>query len=370
MAHGHFKRKAFSRRTDLEAPLVIMISPTSRCNLRCEGCYASAVKDGPELSFEEVDEVIRQAREIGIYFVVLSGGEPFIWPGLFELVEKYQDMIFMIYTNGTCITAENARRLASLGNCSPAVSLEGGQKETDRRRGDGVYRRIEESFAHLREAKALYGFSATVSKNNFNAIAADRFREKQIERGCVYGWIFHYVPVGRDATTEWMLTPDQRLALYRVTQRWRLLDKIMIADFWNDGPLVGGCLAGGRRYFHVNACGDVEPCAFLRFATHNIRNSTLEEALASSFFTRIQACQKTHDNLLQPCFLIDYPAELKEIVADVKARSTDGFSQDVVTRCCRDLSERSQKYRQLADPEWNAFDPGRLGAFKHWVEEG
>ncbi|NLF40479.1 radical SAM protein [bacterium] len=369
MARGHFQRAAFRTRTGVEAPLAVMISPTNRCNLQCKGCYASAGTGGGELSFDEVDGVVRQAKAMGVHFFVISGGEPFMWPGLLDLLEKHRDAIFLIYTNGTCITASVAKRLARIANNGPALSLEGGREQTDARRGAGVFDRIEEAFARLREARALYGFSATVSSANFNAIAADAFRRQQIDRGCAFGWLFHYVPVGRDAQTDWMLTPAQRIELFHLAQRWRTQDAIAIIDFWNDGPLVGGCIAGGRRYLHVNANGDVEPCAFVRFATHNIRTSSLEDALLSPFFSGMRAQQKAHENLLVPCFLIDHTAELAGLVNDTGAHSTDGWSAGVLCRCGDDLAARAEKYRAVAEPVWRALPPEALGAYKHWVPE-
>ena len=43
-------------------------------------------------------------------------------------------------------------------------------------------------------------------------------------------------------------------------------------DFWNDGIYTKGCIPGGKRYFHINARGDAEPCAFVHFAVDNVKN--------------------------------------------------------------------------------------------------
>jgi len=155
LMRGYWRRIRYRRKTGIMPPFLFAISPTNRCNLACEGCYASGNSPMAELTWAEVEDVIRQARRLGIYFVVITGGEPFMWPGLMELVEQYSDMMFLIYTNGTYITSDIASRLARTANVAPALSLEGGERETDERRGRGVYRRIEEAFRVLREARAM-----------------------------------------------------------------------------------------------------------------------------------------------------------------------------------------------------------------------
>jgi len=177
--------------------------------------------------------------------------------------------------------------------------------------------------------------------------------------------------VGANTDLELMITPEQRMEFLARVRQWRRQGTIFIADFWNDGPLVGGCIAGGRRYLHVNASGDFEPCVFLKHATHNIRQHSLEAALSSPLFTRIRERQGSHDNLLQPCFLVDHPEEWRDIVRATNARSTDGASDMVLEESARVLAARSAEYGRISRPVWESLGPEDVWTLDRWpVLEG
>ena len=78
--------------------------------------------------------------------------------------------------------------------------------------------------------------------------------------------------------------------MYHRIRAHRQSKAIFSMDFQNDAEYVGGCIAGGRRYLHINAKGDVEPCVFIHYSNVNIHNHTLLEALKSPLF------QAYHDN--------------------------------------------------------------------------
>lgn len=117
----------------------------------------------------------------------------------------------------------------------------------------------------------------TYTRENTEIIGSDKWIDLMIEKGCLYGWLFTYVPVGGETDLEYMATPEQRLFMLKQVRKWRSEKPVFVADFWNDGPFVGGCIAGGRNYFHINAMGDVEPCAFVHYANMNIKNTSLVE---------------------------------------------------------------------------------------------
>lgn len=72
-------------------------------------------------------------------------------------------------------------------------------------------------------------------------------------------------------------------------------------DFQNDGEFVGGCIAGGRNYFHINANGDAEPCVFIHYSNGNIRENTILEILKQPLFMAYHNNQPFNDNMLRPC---------------------------------------------------------------------
>ncbi|NLG85486.1 MAG: radical SAM protein [Firmicutes bacterium] len=343
------------KKLGVHIPWAMLIDPTGRCNLRCKGCWAAEYDRSKDMDLETLDRIITEAENLGIHFIVVSGGEPTIrMNDLITLAGKHEESAFHVFTNGTLLDKNAARTFAELGNVTFAISLEGFEETTDRRRGPGVYARIMRAMDNLREAGVLFGFSATYTRENANEIGSEPFINLMVEKGCAYGWLFTYVPVGgAGADLEYMATPEQRATMYRTVRRWRQEKPIFVADFWNDGPAVGGCIAGGRSYFHINAMGDVEPCAFVHFANVNIKNTTLLEALSCPLFRTFQANQPFNHNLLRPCPIIDNPQMLEKIVAESGAYSTEA-GRVSAGQLCRPLYGYATAWGEIADRLWAA----------------
>jgi len=355
---GRQRQEQLRKELNIWLPWFFVISPTARCNLTCVGCYAGNYSKQEDLSFELVDRIFNEAKDLGIYFVTVSGGEPFMWPHLLDIMEKHHDMFFQIYTNGTLITKDVANRLGKLGNAAPAISIEGFEKETDARRGEGTFKRIMEAMDNLRNAGVPFGFSATPTKLNIETLMSDEFIDLMIEKGCSIGWFFQYVPIGRKPDVSLMATPEQRFRLRRRSIEIRNTKPIFIGDFWNDGPYVGGCICGARQagYFHINCHGDVEPCVFLQFSVDNIKDKKLIDVIQSPFFKAFQNAQpyRENDNLLTPCALIDNPQVLRDIVTEFNAKPSYNSSMDVITdpEIISFLDNYSKEYQKLVDPIW------------------
>lgn len=313
-------------------PWTILIDPTSACNLSCIGCWAGKYKKSDSLEFETINRIISEAKELGIFFIVLSGGEPTVYPYLFDIFKANPDVGFMMYTNGTLIDDRMADRMLEVGNVTPAISLEGFKKSTDARRGEGVYDKIMAAMDRLHERGIVFGISLTVTRQNAEELfATDTFIDHMIDKGAIYGWSFHYIPIGKDTNIEMMITPEQRTMLaYRVPEI-RIKKPFFLADFWNDGTFTGGCIAGGRRYFHINAKGDVEPCAFVHFTVDNIKGKSLREVLQNPLFKSYQKRQPFGENLMAPCPIIDHPSALREIVLESGAKPTHEGAASVLT---------------------------------------
>ncbi len=297
-------------------PTTMVISPTMKCNLKCTGCYSFNYQRRDAISTERLDRLYDECEELGIAFVVVSGGEPFIRPDTVELFARHPRLLFMTYTNGTQLTDRKlVTRLADLGNVIPCVSVEGFEEETDARRGKGVHRKIRLAMHEMRDAGLLFGFSATPMRHNNELLCSDRFVEYYLELGCRIGWYFSYMPVGRSPDLDLMPTPAQRLHRFHRVRSIRKNYEIVAADFWCDGALVGGCMSGARTYFHVNASGGVEPCVFHQFSKDNINEKSLRECLSSEYFRDVRCRLRQIVNPLRPCPVIDNPWILRELVA-------------------------------------------------------
>jgi len=342
-----------SRELGIHIPNFMVISPTMRCNLRCKGCYAGSYDTSSDLTTKEIDDIITQAKELGMYFFTISGGEPFTRKDLFDIWAKHDDCYFQVYTNGTLITDEVADKLVELGNVAPMISIEGTPKETEYRRGPGMYDKIIETYRRLRRKGVLYGFSATYTRSSAPYISSDEFIERMLEEGCKVGWFFQYIPTGLNPDLSYMATPEQRAYLKKKVDEWRSKYPIFLGDFWNDGPYVDGCIAGGFRYLHIISNGDVEPCVFCHFAVDNIREKTLVEILTSPFFEAIRSRQPYEDdNLLRPCLIIDHPAVLRELVTKYGAHPTHPGADKLLNELAAGLDEYARRMKEIYDPIW------------------
>jgi MoaA/NifB/PqqE/SkfB family radical SAM enzyme len=348
-----------ARRDQVEAkekiivPMTFLIDPTSACNLNCTGCWAGAYAKHDELEPELLDRILNEAKELGIYSIVMSGGEPFIYPYLLDIAAKHNDIAFMIYTNGTRIDDAVADRLRELGNIAPAISIEGWEEQTDARRGRGAFSQIAAAMRRLRERGIFFGASLTITSQNVELITNDEFIDFLIAQGAKFLWSFHYIPIGRKPDLDLVIRPEQRAYLAERIPNLRKNKPLPIADFWNDGELTSGCIAGGRSYFHVNARGDVEPCAFAHFAVDNIRDRSLLEVLHSPLFAEYQKRQYFSENKLRPCPIIDNPQVLRKIVQATGAHAThEGAETLLGAEIGAFLDQRSADWKRVSDPIW------------------
>ena len=140
--------------------------------------------------------------------------------------------------------------------------------------------------------------------------------------------------------------------MYRQVRHIRATRPIFAMDFWNDGEYVNGCIAGGRFYLHINANGDIEPCAFIHYSDANIRTHTLLEAYKSPLFMQYRANQPFNPNHLRPCPLLDNPGRLAGMVDAAKAKSTDMVNPEDVHDLMKKTLPAAEKWAPVADELW------------------
>jgi MoaA/NifB/PqqE/SkfB family radical SAM enzyme len=352
MILGQSKRKKFEEKYGINPPNHLVLSPSMSCNLKCFGCYAWEYPKSSELPYDVCNRVIEEANDMGIYFFVITGGEPFYWEHFFDFLEEHNDCFFQIYTNGQLIDEKAAKRLAELGNAIVCISVEGLREETEARRGKGSWDGIMKAMDNLKENGVLFGYSVTAIRSNNELIVSDEFIDLFIEKGCFLGWYFNYIPTGKDPDLDLMPTPEQRDYRRRRILELRKTKDIIPIDFWNDGPLVHGCMAGGKNYLHINVNGDVEPCVFIHFAADNIKEKSLAEVITSDFFKSLRGKQIQNDNHLRPCCIIDNPHFLRDAVSEGGAYATHNGAETMITSLAGSLDEYGSSYRKIADKAW------------------
>jgi MoaA/NifB/PqqE/SkfB family radical SAM enzyme len=338
-------------------PFFVVFSPTMRCNLNCTGCYSGLYSKDGELSESELDRLFTECKSFGDYFVVLSGGEPFLMKDvLLRLFRKHRDIFFLTYTNGTRFTPELVEELARLGNVAPAISLEGYQRETDARRGRGVFGKILSGMEMLRKNGVLFGFSVTYTRENVEVVTDDRFIEFMLDQGALFAWYFMFMPIGRGPVLTLVPTPEQRVRCGRRVAELRKKYGLFMADFWNDGPVVAGCLGGARRFMHVLNSGRVEACVFAHFGVDNIRQKSLLEAANSPFFRAVREAFPYNEtgNLKRPCMIIDNPQVLRRVVDEFMVPQGHPHCEDFIRdpAVTQSVDRYAEEFKALTEPEW------------------
>lgn len=370
-------------------PGFLVISPTKLCNLRCPNCYANSAGEQDKLPYWVVKRIIGDARDLwGNRFFVISGGEPLIYhsdgKSILDITDEFPDSIFLMYTNSILISEEITQRLAKSGNVTPAISVEGMKASTDRRRGSGTFDKILAVMATLKKHHIYFGISITATKENCEEVLSDEFINFFFDKmGVQYGWLFHYMPLGRNISADLMPTPTQRVWMWQ--RSWELIKKkkIFLIDFWNHGPASSGCIAGGREggYLHINWHGDVAPCVFFPYAVSNVqeifkKGGTLNDVIRTPFFEAIRDWQYNYGfphrkadrhqpfhnkeqgivgNWLRPCPMRDHFQDAVQIIKKHNARPMD-YAPDCITLQDKGFFNTLETYdeeiKKLTDPIW------------------
>ena len=316
----HQKENAKKRLAYSHMPAFLIASITSSCNLHCAGCYARAVGmcgEGPAgaepLSVSEWESIFLQSKELGISFILLAGGEPLLRKDLIAAAGKHTSIIFPIFTNGTLIDEEYAKLFDQHRNLVPVLSIEGGREETDMRRGIGTYDFLSAAMDRLRSGKILYGASVTITAGNLDEVTSDAFLDLLQGQGCRLVFFIEYTAIDHDSK-ELELTAALREELEgRLMRMKSAYPGMVFISFPGDEKHMGGCIAGGRGFFHINPYGSAEPCPFSPYSDRSLRDVSLLDAVNSPFFARLIDAGLVGGEHDGGCALFEHEAEVRAI---------------------------------------------------------
>lgn len=352
---GWPKEEDLRKKYNCNIPWAILLDPTSACNLHCTGCWAAEYGNKLNLSFDEIDSIITQGKELGVYFYIYTGGEPLVRKrDLLKICRKHNDCEFMTFTNGTLIDERFTAEMLKVKNLIPVLSVEGFEEATDARRGKGTYKKVVQAMALLKSKKLPFGISCCYTSKNIDSISSDEYFNQMVKWGAKFVWYFHYMPVGNDAVPELLPTPDQREYMYNKIRKIRETKPIFAMDFQNDGEYVEGCVAGGRRYLHINANGDADPCVFIHYSDSNIKDKSLLEILQSPLFKAYHDSQPFNKNHLRPCPMLENPEKLREIIKKSGAKSTDLQSPESAEHLCSKCDCYAENWLPVAEKLWKS----------------
>ena len=342
-------------------PWIILFDPTSACNKHCVGCWAADYGNRLNLSYADMDKLVTEASDLGTHMFMLTGGEPLVRKDdVLRLAEEHNDCLFNVFTNASLVDEKFCQDVQRLGNIIFSVSLESYEPSVnDGRRGDGSFEEVMRAFDLMHKYGLLYGTSTCYTRENTERVSSEKFFDLIIEKGCRWAWYFHYMPVGEGANADLMPTIEQRKYMLGRIREIRGVEggkPIFAMDFQNDGEFVGGCIAGGRVYCHVNARGDVEPCVFIHYSNVNIKTAdSWLDCLKQPIFQAYRSHYPWNKNLLQPCPMLENPEILPQIVKDADAHTSEYVSPE----SAEDLCARTTPYAKKWAPE----------ATRIWLEE-
>jgi MoaA/NifB/PqqE/SkfB family radical SAM enzyme len=328
----------------MQVPPFLILSVTSRCNLRCAGCYAGAVgitaespNKRPPLTLEAWRRVIEEASALGVVAFVIAGGEPFILPGMTSLFRQFSDRLFLVFTNGTAIEDRDFQALKRCRNTAVVVSVEGDRELTDERRGSGVYQRAVSTLDRLRAAGVLTGLSVTIGPANIDYWSQERNIDALLAHSGPLAFFIEQIPTGESQRPAIPAEQRARLRATVLRVRNRATGAAYLIHSPDDEEFFGGCVSAGRGFAHVTPTGDVTACPFSALATHNVSTATVSQAFASSFFTMIRdngPMLETHDH---PCSLFANAGKLESMAKTLGAYRTSASEPAIVRLAAQTL---------------------------------
>ena len=353
-------------------PWLILFDPTSACNMHCKGCWSGTYGHKYSLTFEDMDKIVTEGKALGTYLYMLTGGEPTVrMKDIFRLAEKHHDAYFALYTNSTLINEEMCKEVVRLGNITFMLSIEGTPETNDARRGEGHYAAVMNAMDLLKKHGIIFGTSICYTRNNVEAVTSDEFFKMISEKGARFGFYFHYMPVGNNAVPELMPTVEQRKYMIDRIRFVRSMEsdiEFYPMDFQNDGEYVGGCIAGGRNYFHINSAGDAEPCVFIHFSNANIHDSSILEILQSPLFMAYHKGQPFNRNHLRPCPMLENPELLQKMVHETGAHGTNLESPESVEHLCDKCKSYADTWKPEAEEIW-AEETHKVPKYENYAPE-
>lgn len=303
------KKRYAAEKQGEHIPPFLIASITSSCNLHCAGCYSRSnnaccdSKPVDQLTKEEWNRIFTEADGLGISFILLAGGEPLMRYDVIKQAAQHKNILFPVFTNGTYLHEQYLDVLDENRNLIPIISIEGDEKITDERRGEGVYKKVTEAMQSIKEREMIFGDSVTVTTENINEVYSDEFLDKLYSLGCKAVIYVEFVPVTDESTH---LAPTEKEQAYMrkaVKQLRRRKRGMVFISFPGDEKSSGGCVAAGRGFFHINSHGGAEPCPFSPYSDINVRDTSLKEALKSPLFRALQTEGLLQDDHIGGCTL-------------------------------------------------------------------
>lgn len=303
-------------------PPFLYISVLNTCNLRCQGCWVDVDKPQVKIDLDHLNRIVNDAKDHGNSFFGILGGEPFMYPDLFEFLAEHQDCFFQIFTNGQLITDAKAKKLRKLANATPLVSIEGNEiVSNERRGGKKVYERTLRGLQNCLDNKLMTGVATSLCQTNIQQLLTREWLQKLIDMGVHYAWYHTYRPVGPQIHEELALTPEQAREVRQFVVDARCELPIGLVDAYYDGEGKAVCPMATGISHHIGPTGGVEPCPIIQFATDTVQKSeSIYETLTKSEF--MKDFRETAAKHTRGCIVLERPDLVQDLAKKHGAQDT------------------------------------------------
>ena len=314
------KKRKKAEKNGEHIPPFLIASITSKCNLHCAGCYSrcnhATVDSEPvsQLSGEDWRRIFGEAEELGISFILLAGGEPMLRRDVIEIAAKKPRILFPIFTNGTYIDERYFKLFDKSRNLLPILSIEGNKELTDTRRGKGIYDRLIANMDEMKRRGLIFGASVTVTTQNIKEVTSDSFLNSLSNKGCKAVIFVEFVPVTENSKDLAPTDLEREFLLNRIAELRSKHPEMVYLSFPGDEKSVGGCVAAGRGFFHINSHGGAEPCPFSPYSDINVKNASLIDAIHSPLFTALRSGDMLNEDHAGGCVLYEKREQVEKLI--------------------------------------------------------
>jgi len=248
----------------------IVIEITKRCNKNCLHCYSKLNNQNKDMPDDLLMKVIGFSKK-HFKHIFLTGGEPTLDPRVITLAKNNPDIIFFMFTNSSTMTNDYAKRLSTLGNLIPMLSIDGSLASTHNHlRGDGSYEEVMKAIDMLNKYHVSWGFISLVTEINAHDVLSEEFIKDKVKKGAFMARYLEYLPVGQHPIKDLILSGETYYLLEKRKKEIVRSGEIYMQE-------IGQAKCKGLLFIEVD--GYVKNCFSFHYSKYNATKTPLKEAI-------------------------------------------------------------------------------------------
>lgn len=283
-----FSDEVIAKTRDMNKLLTLELELSRICNYKCKYCYSEAGTSlDDELSYEELCNIVDQAKDLGANTIVLiGGGEPLLYKNIKELIKYISKKMIniIVFTNGSCINEDYANFMYEY-NVFPVLKINGLRPKTINWlcENNNAYKHVLRAIRSFEKAGYLtpdrkIGISTIICKQNYDELIP---LWEWARNNNIIPYFERVIPQGRALSNDLCISKDQLKEIY---DKLRQLDKENYDIEWDNDYMPIAGVKCNRHYYsiYINADGKVQPCSGIDIIVGNIRYQSLKDIIVNS----------------------------------------------------------------------------------------